>query len=99
MAAPGVETLEEIPQPKTWLSRLAAGFTPPPLPSASRRAFRFHMAFTLLDAVFSGITSNTALMAVKAMGATDPQLQLPIAMASIGLFGSVFSGVAMATRR
>jgi MFS family permease len=57
------------------------------------------MAYTLLDAVFAGIVGNAPLMAVKAMGATDVQLQLPLAMASIGLFGSVFSGAAMASRR
>src|SRR5215831_17240224 len=98
MAAAGVELLEEIPQPKTWRARLAGGFLPPSLPTASRRAFRFHMAFTLLDAVFAGITANTPLMAVKAIGATDAQLQLPLAMASVGLFASVFSGNVMATR-
>jgi hypothetical protein len=99
MAAAGAETTDEIRQPKTWRSRLAAGFMPPPLPSASHRAFRFHMAFMLLDAVFAGIIGNTPLMAVKAMGATDFQLQVPLAMASIGLFAAVFSGAAMATRR
>jgi MFS family permease len=91
---------EEAPaRPATWLSRVRAGFTPPPLPSTSRRAFRFHMAFILLDAVFAGIMGNAPLMAVKSMGATDVQLQVPLAMASIGLFGAVFSGAAMATRR
>ena len=65
----------------------------------SRRAFRYHLAFTLLDAVFAGITGNAPLMAVKAMGATDVQLQVPLAMASIGLFAGVFAGAAMATRR
>jgi MFS family permease len=99
MAAAGVEVLEEIPQPKTWLARLGGGFLPPSLPPASRRAFRSHMAFTLLDAVFAGITANTPLMAVKAIGATDAQLQLPLAMASIGLFASVLSGNVMALRR
>jgi MFS family permease len=57
------------------------------------------MAFILLDAVFAGIMGNAPLMAVKSMGATDVQLQVPIAMASIGLFAAVFSGAAMATRR
>lgn len=97
MAAAGVEITEEIP--KKWLRRLAGAFTPPPLPSASHRAFRFHMAYTLLDAVFTGIVGNTPLMAVKALAATDVQLQLPLAMASVGLFAAVFSGAAMATRR
>jgi len=49
--------------------------------------------------VFAGIIGNTPLMAVKALGATDVQLQLPLAMASIGLFTAVFSGTFMATRR
>jgi MFS family permease len=57
------------------------------------------MAFILLDAVFAGIMGNAPLMAIKAMGATDVQLQVPLAMASIGLFAAVFSGAAMATRR
>jgi MFS family permease len=57
------------------------------------------MAYTLLDAVFAGILGNAPLMAVKAMGATDVQLELPLAMASLGLFGAVFSGAAMAGRR
>jgi hypothetical protein len=91
---------EEAPvRPATWLTRVRAGFTPPPLPPTSRLAFRFHMAFILLDAVFAGIMGNAPLMAVKAMGATDEQLQVPLAMASIGLFAAVFSGAAMATRR
>jgi hypothetical protein len=37
-------------------------------------------------------------MAVKAMNATDVQLQLPLGMTSVGLFGSVFFGAAMARR-
>jgi MFS family permease len=57
------------------------------------------MAYTLLDAVFSGIMANTPVMAIKAMHATDAQLQLPVAMASIGIFTSVFTGVSMASRR
>jgi len=57
------------------------------------------MAFTLLDAVFAGITGNIPLMAVKALGASDVQLQVPVAMASVGLFAAVFSGAAMAKRR
>jgi len=47
------------------------------------------MAYTLLDAVFAGIIANVPLMAVKAMNATDVQLQLPLAMTSVGLFSSV----------
>jgi hypothetical protein len=57
------------------------------------------MEYTLLDAVFAGIMANTPVMAIKAMGATDAQLQLPVAMASIGIFASVFTGVTMASRR
>src|ERR1017187_4219230 len=95
-----VTATEEAPvRPAAWLTRVLAGFTPPPLPPTSRRAFRFHMAFILLDAVFAGIMGNAPLMAIKAMGATDVQLQVPLAMASIGLFAAVFSGAAMATRR
>jgi hypothetical protein len=85
--------------PKGWRSRLGAGFTPPRLPPVSRKAFRFQMAFTLLYAFFEGIMANTPLMAVKAMNATDVQLQLPLAMAAVGLFGSVLLGTVMATRR
>jgi hypothetical protein len=79
-----------------WFSRAAAGFKPPNLPPVSRRAFRFHMAFTLLYAFFEGVMANAPLMAVKAMSATDVQLQLPIGMTSLGLFGAVFFGAAMA---
>jgi hypothetical protein len=57
------------------------------------------MAFTLLYALFEGIMGNAPLMAVKSMGASDRQLQLPLAMASVGLFLSVFFGAAMARRR
>jgi hypothetical protein len=86
--------------PRTrWVARVSAGFEPPPLPPVSRRAFRFHMAFTLLYAVFEGIMGNAPLMAVKAMNATDVQLQLPLAMTSIGLFSAVLLGGAMARRR
>jgi MFS family permease len=74
-------------------------FLPPDLRSVSGRAFRFHLAYTLLDAVYSGIMANTPVMAIKAMHATDAQLQLPVAMASIGIFTSVFTGVTMAGRR
>jgi hypothetical protein len=57
------------------------------------------MAFTLLYAVFEGVMGNTPLMAVKAMNASDAQLQLPLAMASAGLFIAVISGSTMARRR
>ena len=78
---------------------LAAGFRPPPLPATARRAFRFHMAYALLDAVFAGIIGNVPLMAVKAMGATAVQLQAPLSMAAIGMFASLVTGSAMARRR
>ena len=86
-------------RPATALGRVAAAFQPPDLPPVSRRAFRFHMAFALLEGVALGILYNVPLMAVKAMGATDRQLQIPIIMTSLGLFSSVFTGVAMSTRR
>jgi len=56
------------------------------------------MAYALLDAVKDGILANTPLMAVRAMQATDAQLQIPLAMASVGLAASVFAGLAMARR-
>jgi MFS family permease len=83
----------------SWLSRLAQGFRPPALPKTSAGAFRFHMAYTLLDAVFAGIIGNAPLMAVKALNATDVQLQVPLSIASVGLAAAVFTGAAMATRR
>ncbi|HLK68999.1 MAG TPA: MFS transporter [Bryobacteraceae bacterium] len=76
----------------------AAGFTPPKLPTVSRGAFRYHMAYSLLDALSAGIQSNAALMAVKAMQASDAQLQIPIVMTSVGLFASVVMGMVMARR-
>ncbi len=79
-------------------SRLAESFLPPPLPPVSGRAFRFHLAYTLFYAVFEGIMGNAPLMAVKALNASDVQLQLPLAMTSAGLFASVFFGAAMARR-
>lgn len=82
-----------------WGSRVAAGFVAPDLPPTARRAFRFHMAFALLYSMFEGIIGNVPLMAVKAMNATDAQLQLPLAMASAGIFGSVLFGAAMARNR
>src|SRR5690348_2890676 len=85
--------------PNGWRSRLSAGFTPPRLPPVSRKAFQFQMACALLYAFFEGIMANAPLMAVKAMNATDVQLQLPLAMAAVGLFGSVLLGTVMATRR
>ena len=97
---PVITAAEQAPvRPALWLTRLRAGFIPPPLPASSRRAFRFHMAFILLDAVFSGIKDIAPLMAVKSMGATDVQLQVPLSMAAVGLFAAIFSGAAMATRR
>src|SRR5581483_7404980 len=78
-------------RPAAWTTL----FLPPELRPVSRRAFRFHMAYTLLDAMFSGIMANAPVMAVKAMQASDAQLQLPIAMASVGFFFSVFAGAAM----
>lgn len=94
-----VADLDPIVRPVTWRTRVVSGFLPPELPPVSRRAFRFHMAQMLLTAVFEGIIGNAPLMAVKAMGATDVQLQLPLAMTSAGLFASVFTGAAMAARR
>jgi len=81
-----------------WLARVAAAFSPPSLPPVSRRAFRFHMAFALLEATALGIINNVPLMAVKAMDATDRQLQIPVIMTSLGLFSTIFTGVAMSTR-
>jgi MFS family permease len=78
--------------------RLFSAFAPPRLPPVSNRAFRFHMSYSLLDALTAGILSNVPLMAVKALHASDAQLQIPIMMTSIGLFSSVFTGVAMAKR-
>ena len=43
--------------------------------------------------------ANAALMAVKAMNATDVQLEVPIAMTAVGLFSSVLLGTVMARRR
>jgi hypothetical protein len=92
------------PQPATVTaipgirSRFLAAFTCPELPPDSRRAFRFHMTFAVLDAVKDGILANTPLMAVKAMLATDAQLQIPLVISSVGFLASVFMGVAMATR-
>ena len=56
------------------------------------------MAFALLEATALGIINNVPLMAVKAMDATDRQLQIPVIMTSLGLFSTVFTGVAMSTR-
>lgn len=86
-------------RPRTPWSRAAAYFKPPDLPPTSRRAFRFQMAFALLEALALGVVQNVPLMAVKAMGASDAQLQIPIIMTSLGLFASVFTGIAMSTRR
>jgi Major Facilitator Superfamily len=83
----------------SYWERLREGFLPPALPPLSRRAFRFQMAFTLLYAVFEGVMANAPLIAVKAMDASDIQLQMPLAMASIGLFVSALLGVVMARRR
>ena len=95
-----VRTLSELGQQRSWwLSRFANGFKPPYLPSVSERAFRFHMAFTLLYAFFEGVIANAPLMAVKSLDATDVQLQLPLAMASAGIFGAVLLGSVMARRR
>ncbi len=57
------------------------------------------MMYALLDGVSAGIMGNAPVMAVKAMGASDAQLQLPLALTSVGLFVSVFTGAAMSTRR
>src|SRR5690242_5177995 len=98
MVTPEAEVQDAEHRRKTWRARVAAGFTPPRLPAISRRAFRYQMAYTLLYAVFEGVMANAPLMAVKAMNATDVQLQVPLAMTSIGLFGSVLLGAVMATR-
>jgi Major Facilitator Superfamily len=94
-SAPEVKALERLPG---CVSRLATGFKPPPLPSVSGLAFRWHLAFTLFYAMFEGVIGNAPLMAVKALRASDVQLQLPLAMTSVGLFGSVLLGATMAKR-
>ena len=81
------------------LARVANAFRPPVLPAASRRAFRFHLAYTLLDSISAGILANVPLMAVKFLHATDAQLQIPISMTSASLFASVITGSIMARRR
>src|SRR5260370_6612382 len=86
-------------RPATRLARLSAAFKPPDLPPASRRAFRFHMAFALLEGLALGIIYNVPLMAVKAMGATDRQLQIPIIMSSLDLFSAVVTGLLLLTPR
>ena len=91
--------MEATSSGKNYWQRLREGFLPPTLPPLSRRAFRFQMAFTLLYAVFEGVIANAPLIAVKAMDASDVQLQMPLAMASIGLFVSALLGVVMARRR
>jgi hypothetical protein len=96
LTAASEETHPHLPVGASWIE---AAFCPPLLPPASRRAFRFQMAFTLLYALFEGILGNAPLMAVKAMNASDAQLQLPLAMTSAGLFGSVLFGTAMARGR
>lgn len=85
--------------PARFARRVAAGFTPPQLPPDSQRAFSYHLAFTVFYAIFEGITANVPIMAVESMQATDVQLQLPLAMASVGLFLSVALGSVMARRR
>jgi hypothetical protein len=99
MAALNKALGESSQEQRSYLGRLAAGFKPPSLPPISRRAFRFHIAFTVLYAIFEGVLANAPLMAVKAMNASDIQLQLPLAMASFGLFFSVLLGTAMARWR
>jgi MFS family permease len=92
--------VEEIqPAPERARAGWTAFFRPPDLQPVSKRAFRFHMAFIVLDAIFSGIVANTPVMAIRAMHATDAQLQWPVAMAAIGIFASVLTGASMATRR
>lgn len=85
--------------PASFARRAAAGFAPPELPRESQRAFTYHLAFTVFYAIFEGITANVPIMAVESMQATDVQLQLPLAMASVGLFLSVGLGTVMARRR
>lgn len=82
-----------------WVTRLSRAFRPPSLPTVSRRAFRFHVGYTLLESVSSGVLANVPLMAVKFLHASDAQLQVPIAMTSAALFASVITGSIMARRR
>jgi MFS family permease len=97
-------SVEELPSSAAGvvgrlLKRLALAFRPPALPSVSRRAFRFHLAYTLLDSISAGILANVPLMAVKVLRASDGQLQVPISMTSAALFASVITGSIMARRR
>jgi MFS family permease len=84
---------------RATLARVANAFRPPVLPVASRRAFSFHLAYTLLDSISAGILANVPLMAVKFLRATDAELQIPISMTSAALFASVITGSIMAHRR
>jgi hypothetical protein len=81
------------------LAGFAAAFRPPALPLLSRRAFRFHLAYTLLDSISAGILANVPLMALKFLHASDAQLQIPLSMTSAALFASVITGAIMARRR
>ncbi len=81
------------------LEQVAIAFRPPVLPQTSGRAFRFHLGYTLLDSISSGILANVPLMALKFLHASDAQLQIPISMTSAALFASVITGTLMARRR
>ena len=82
-----------------WPPHITSAFRPPDLPAVSRRAFRFHLAYTLLDSISAGILANVPLMALKFLHASDAQLQIPISMTSAALFAAVITGSIMARQR
>ncbi len=83
---------------KMLLAAVVEFFRAPALEGEARRTYRWHLAFTILDAVAGGIVANAPFIALKAMGAPVWQLGLNITMAGAGMLATLYLGSRMATR-
>jgi len=70
-----------------------------PLPDWAVRTFRYHLAFSVLEAAAAGILANVPMMALKGLHAKDWQLTVPLTIASLGMFAGFLSGLVMSSRR
>ena len=83
---------------QSWLERIRSFFHGPPLDGNSRRTFRYHLGYAVLDAMAGGILLNAPIVAIKALDAANWQLHLRELYVGLGMVASLYLGARMARR-